>query len=438
MRAYLKLMFVSLVIVGTTACEKNNSYNGEGPSCISDADCTAPLAVCDIDGTSKCVQCLPNTRTEACTGTTPVCGSSLECRACATDADCTSGLCLPSVADLAGGSCAAESAVVYLTPTGSGNNCTLAAPCNRMNEAVARVNVDRPYIKVSGIITEGESYISAKNVYIIGAEGAVLRGKGGMPDATLDLFLASNVLIYNLRFENADRIAIRVDNGSSVSIYKSAIVDAREEGLFVQNGKASVSQTEFINSGTNMPSRAIYLQNGEISVDRSRLFNSSGGGVFVNDNQKFSITNSFIVGNRVAGGVQASKPGASSRFEFNTIVDNMDAGGNGDAGGITCDDSRFSFSNNLIFRNTGGNGGAAQTFGACTYGNSFINAGIGPDASSLGFRSETNPRDYHLTASSPASVKDLPTAVCSGSFDYDGDARPLGAACDLGADEYKP
>jgi hypothetical protein len=34
-------------------------------------------------------------------------------------------------------------------------------------------------------------------------------------------------------------------------------------------------------------------------------------------------------------------------------------------------------------------------------------------------------------------VQNVGTAVCTGLKDYDGDDRPLGGACDLGADEIK-
>jgi len=41
---------------------------------------------------------------------------------------------------------------------------------------------------------------------------------------------------------------------------------------------------------------------------------------------------------------------------------------------VFCDQGAFVAGGNLIFRNTGGSTGSAQTFGNCTYGNSFVNA----------------------------------------------------------------
>lgn len=58
----------------------------------------------------------------------------------------------------------------------------------------------------------------------------------------------------------------------------------------------------------------------------------------------------------------------------------------------------------------------------------------------LGFR---NPppagADFHLSATTPLSVRDA-AGDCTGlvSIDVDGDARPNGGACDVGADELDP
>lgn len=60
----------------------------------------------------------------------------------------------------------------------------------------------------------------------------------------------------------------------------------------------------------------------------------------------------------------------------------------------------------------------------------------GTGENTLVFRSITAPLDLHLTASSPASVVNA-AGACTGK-DVDGDVRPVGTACDLGADERNP
>jgi hypothetical protein len=147
-----------------------------------------------------------------------------------------------------------------------------------------------------------------------------------------------------------------------------------------------------------------------------------------------SIVNNFIVGNSGNNAIRAADPSADSKIEFNTIVDNADNGtGVSDTGGIFCDDGTFTARYNLIFRNTGGNANV-QTAGTCKFENSFIMPGAGPTDDRLKFKSAN---DYHLTAASPAEVRDVAGVVCTGLTDYDGDARPQGTACDLGADEHK-
>jgi hypothetical protein len=46
----------------------------------------------------------------------------------------------------------------------------------------------------------------------------------------------------------------------------------------------------------------------------------------------------------------------------------------------------------------------------------------------------SDPFDYRLTADTPTIIRDA-AGACTG-FDFDGDARPSGTACDLGADEF--
>ena len=45
--------------------------------------------------------------------------------------------------------------------------------------------------------------------------------------------------------------------------------------------------------------------------------------------------------------------------------------------------------------------------------------------------------DFHLTATSPSSVLNVPDNVCTG-IDFDGDTRPQQVYCDFGADEFRP
>ncbi|CAN5396716.1 hypothetical protein BH11MYX1_BH11MYX1_15790 [soil metagenome] len=177
-----------------------------------------------------------------------------------------------------------------------------------------------------------------------------------------------------------------------------------------------------------------------MTVKQSTVSGNAGGGLLLSSTQ-FDIENDFIFqnGNNIstaAGGFYVANPTAGSRFVFNTVVDNKATSNIASAGGVFCDQAGFVAADNLIFRNTGGPSGNAQTFGSCTYGNSFVMAGSSTVDNSPGFvHPNTQPFDYHLTNLSPTTIVDA-AGVCTG-IDFDGDNRPIGNGCDLGADEFK-
>jgi hypothetical protein len=131
-----------------------------------------------------------------------------------------------------------------------------------------------------------------------------------------------------------------------------------------------------------------------------------------------------------------------SILERNTIAFNQSSGV-AFRGGISCNAPLVAAAGNLIFHNTEGDGaGGTKTdattqkndVSSCQYGNTLA---IPTDAGNLGFKSPViAPLDFHLTSASPPTIVDA-GGTCSG-IDLDGDARPIGAACDLGADEYHP
>ena len=449
MKAYVKYLLLSVMLAVVASCEKIDPPNTiGGEACMADTECNAPAAVCDMpSGMGVCVQCTP-ARTEACTGATPACGANKLCEACDSHSDCASDACLPT------GSCAAEAEVVYLkqggTP-GGGMNCTKAAPCGTLDTAIGQTMMTtRPYIRVIGAITNASADIAGKKVVFLGEKtpaGSSLRGGDPAGDpAILTLGINGQVELHNMTLSDSDGPGVRVDGaGSTLLLSHSKIESADEEGILISNGVVTVSDSEVstcgVPGGGNGARRGISLVLGELTVSRSKISENGGGGVVVAQEQKFVITNSFIVGNRINGGFSTTTPGAGSKFEFNTVADNRDEVGNGqnDAGGIFCDDSTFTFPNNIIFRNLGGSNGSGflQTAGNCKFDGSLISSNSQAEAGSLGFLKDTVPRDYHLTAASPATVRDVAGVVCTGLKDVDGDERPEGAACDLGADEYK-
>ena len=413
-----------------------------GQSCMADTECPDESAsVCDLSGArGVCRQCTP-ARAEACTGTTPACGATNICEACASHSDCASDACLPS------GACALQTEVVYLKQGGinPGGECTKDLPCSLLSTALLAVIAPRSYVRVSGTIMNADGGVAGRPAVLLGDNdgSSTLRGLqlgGGNEPVLFELGVNAQVEMHDLQLVAADGAAVEVNGaGATLLLNRSKILDADEEGIRLLNGVVTITDSEISRSGGNggTPRQGINVLNGELSVTRSKISENEGGGVSIADGKKFSITNSFIVGNRGNGGLFLGTPSAGNKLEFNTIVDNQDGPNSADAGGVFCDQVGVVFSNNLIFRNIGGSGGSVQTFGSCTYGNSYVMSGTGVGDFSLAFAKDTAPRDYHLTAASPATVRDVAGLVCTGLKDVDGDERPLNGACDLGADEYK-
>jgi Right handed beta helix region len=407
----MKLLFsVSVLLV---ACSFPRA-EGAAQSCKVDEDCVFEVGrnVCDTgDFEPVCVECLPG-RAEACVGTTPACGGT-SCRACSSHSECASDACLPD------GSCALETQVIYLKQGGSGAagiNCSKQFPCGTLNTAIGLVDSTRSIIRVTGTIGV-EDTIDNKTVTFLGSRAApdsILRAAGGGgTNPILRLRNGAKVQIADVGFEDSKGEGINLtDAGTTLRLFRSRIVNSADEG--------------------------INQSNGELTVEQSLLSKNRGGGITVAANKKFVITNSIIVGNTRNGGVAAPTPGPGSVMAFNTIADNRDDGvGTIDAGGVSCDVDAFTFSNNIIFRNTGGMGNFKQTAGLCKFDGSFIGSSTAAEIGTLGFAKDTDPRDYHLTQASPSSVKDVAGVVCTGLVDYDGESRPQGGFCDLGADELK-
>lgn len=447
MIAYTRFLVLGLLLLGTSACPSegmNKFKNVMDIDCTSDVECASASAVCDVTG-GTCVQCLLPDKTATCTGATPVCGGDKMCHACTAHSDCLSDACLP------GGACALESEVVYVKQGGTfpGGACSKGTPCGSLDTAIGQAaTTTKPYIRIIGALSNVSVIIAEKQLVLLGEKdttGSTLSGLqlgGGAEPTLLTLGTNAKVELHNVNLVNADGAGVKVDGaGASLLMSRSKVTGADEEGILISNGVVTISDSEISAcGGTGGGARkGINLNSGQLTMSGSTITDNGGGGIIVANDQKFSIANSFIVSNRGTGGLQSPKPGIGSKFEFNTVADNRDEAGNGvtDTGGIFCDDSAFTFPHNIIFRNLGGNGGFVQVGGSCKYEGSYLSPNNQADGTSLGFFKDTLPRDYHLTTNSPATVRDVAGVTCTGTTDIDGEARPQGVACDLGADELK-
>ncbi len=418
-------------------------------ACLASTEC-APL-VCDVDGTKTCVQCT-SAEPAACTGTTPACVNT-QCMACTSHTQCATNACLPD------GSCADEARVAYVDPSGTDNaSCTRSTPCTKVAKALA---TNRAYVKLSGTTNEQVS-LNNRNVTFLAAPGAKLSDTSN--GILLRVDGSSQVEIYDLEIGGASGagnpgISLQPGNTATLKLVRSKVSGNAGAGISAFGGTLTVSQsTVSMNqaAGISASGGMLTVSQSTVSMNQAAGISAAGGALTVSQSTVSTnndtgvtmsapgvvvVTNNFIQhnGNTItasAGGLLL-KPMGASKVEFNTVIDNQASLGSLSAGGISCDVPGFVSPHNIVFRNTGGTAGTVQTIGTCTYQDSYNMPAVSASDNTPQFKSpNAQPFDYHLTSGSPASIVGA-AGACTG-VDFDGEARPQGGACDLGADELKP
>jgi hypothetical protein len=157
-----------------------------------------------------------------------------------------------------------------------------------------------------------------------------------------------------------------------------------------------------------------------LHMDRCYVLSNSKNGI-ITDKSAFDIVNTVIAGNGTDGlssgvGLGAYTGPGPTKFAFNTVVSNG-------YGGIVCG-ATYTLTG-ILANGNDQNGGSNWSPSTCLTNSTSSTA-------APNFVSSTN---YHLTTSS--ACKDHGGTTCPPD-DIDGDTRPIGTACDCGADEYKP
>jgi hypothetical protein len=405
--AFILLLTVTLC----ATCYVSNSNYAVDERCSENNPC--PTSVCDVaDGV--CVQCTP-ADPGACQGAAPVCGGDHICRGCSLDQECASKVC-----DTGSGACVAETAILYVEPTGVGLECTRAAPCNTLSQAIGKSSTTRNTLLVGPGSYSEKIAIDDKNL-VISAVGADLSA----PTAgqIVDIVGASVVTIRGLRIHgglgtNGDgiRSSDRGGNSPSVTLHQVAIDTNGGKGISASGGSLAVTQ--------------------------STIRGNAGGGISVGN--EFSIVGNFLSGNgglgTTVGGIEISTTqNANNRLEFNTL--NRNGAQDTVGSGIQCVAGTFTARNNIVYGN-GTVSNPLQVAGSCLHAYS----DIGPTALVGGSNNlnvdplfvNTTIGDLHILATSPVRGMADPSSNLIGpaAKDIDGQSRSLPA--DIGADEVNP
>lgn len=367
--------------------------------------CTGTTPACDMVA-DKCVEC--TTASHAlCTGLEPVCGGDATCRGCTTHSECTSEVCMPD------GSCAAEGDVAYVNGTaGAGTACTKAAPCKTLTAAVGTT---KAIVKVKGMVNDRVSIGRTVKIFA-DADGELRSSSNG---ALLTTTGSAIVDVYDLAIADASGVnvgyGVQVGANTTFNLTRGKVSGCREAGI------ASTG--------------------GSLMVTASTISSNKGGGVSL-ANASFKLTNNVIAENGDAsaggstfGGVSLTSTANDNVFEQNTVVFNHSLIGNP---GASCSAvAAFHGRRNIITSNNLGLTFPATQSAGCADLESYTAAGS--SANDLGFAAiAPAPINFHLTAASPATVRDVAGVTTCSGVDIDGDSRPLNTFCDFGADEFKP
>jgi len=191
------------------------------------------------------------------------------------------------------------------------------------------------------------------------------------------------------------------------------------------------------------------IRRNRIVANSARGASPATGGISLFQGQSAEIYNNVILANTALGGSGSSYSGGVRTFLAGSprIVNNTIAWcvGGGYSGGIFCDTNSAVIANNIVAYCEGGiHGVEGMTLkNNCVFGNGqnyeFFTDPTGSDGNiSVDPQLATNPfrPDFHLLATSPCRDAGDGTFVTGDSVDVDGDPRIVGAAVDIGGDEF--
>jgi hypothetical protein len=351
------------------------------------------------------------------------------------DAECESQVCGIS------GSCLSADEVLYVSPGGTGTECTASQPC-LFETAATAFTPRRAAIKLSpgthrGAISIGDN----QRLELHGDDADLTRNDAG---PILSAQGRSELVVVGLRIHNATGVGVghgvtcnEVSGNMPTITFSRVTLDKNQGfGIYAASCQVHLDRSNILGN----PSGGILVADGALTVSRSTISGNSGGGITLT-NGTFAIVGNVFFGNghgtSFVGGVAiTAAPGTANRLEFNSFTRNRAEEGRGTA--IHCLPGTFTARNNIM----SGNGtptNPEQIGGTCTHAYSIARPGAIPPGPS---NSNKDPMfrdaaagDLHLMPGSPALGAADPASDLTGpaELDIDGDRRT--GAADIGADE---
>jgi hypothetical protein len=373
------------------------------------SDCTAQKPVCNANA---CVQCVANSD---CSAAAPVCSKNA-CVGCAVDADCASGACADN------STCVDAANLIYVNPTGSDTGaCPQAAPCATIQYAISQGTSSR-----SQIVLAKATYTERLTLSSTVTAAPMIRFFGGGATLMLpatgenNLLMATNVGfdIRNVTMIGTSFAAAMIQAGTAPSSVQDVQFQNAVAGILVAGGNVTVKNVQMSNVVTGVQ----VLEGGTLNLDRAIIHGGQNAlEVKTPGDGNINVSNMLVYD--ATGPVEVA--GALGKLSFSTIGSTSTSVAALDCGpGVT-------LSSAIVWNTTStAISGTCDTIQTTIAGPTTVAGATNADPLFKNLLQS----DYHLSATSPA----IDQVGAGPALDFEGDARPQGAAFDIGADEYKP